>query len=297
LNKWVFKIVVAPLLYCISYLPFFLLFILSSFFYFIVYYLIRYRRDVVMQNLRRSFPEKTDAEIRAIARKFYQNFCDVIFETIKLLTISKDTFKKRCAMTPHALSTFARYFANNQSIVGVMGHCGNWEWGAISHQLYFDRMITGVYHPLSNKQFDGFMLKLRSRFGGDIVPMHALYKRLLFLREKGISTTIGLIADQTPPPESAYWTTFLNQDTPVFNGPEKLAKKFNYPVVYLAITKKRRGYYELDTEVICELPGEMAPGQISALHTAALERNIKKQPHTWLWSHKRWKHKKPAAIL
>lgn len=200
-------------------------------------------------------------------------------------------------MTPNAISTFEKYFSQNQTIVGVMGHCGNWEWGAISHQLYFKRMITGVYHPLSNKQFDGFMLKLRGRFGGDIVPMQSLYKRLLFLKEKGISTTIGLIADQTPPPESAYWTVFLNQDTPVFNGPEKLARKFNYPVVYMGIIKTGRGRYELDTEVITEKPLEMQPGEISALHTAALERNIRKQPHTWLWSHKRWKHKKPVVTL
>lgn len=292
MGKWVFKIVVAPLLYCISYLPFPLLFGLSNFFYFLVFHIIRYRKDVVIQNLKRSFPEKNEEEIEKIARRFYRHFCDVIFETIKLVTISKREFKKRCVMTPNALATFDRYFGKNQSIVGVMGHCGNWEWGAISHQLYFTRMITGVYHPLSNKQFDGFMLKLRGRFGGDIVPMHALYKRLLYLREKNISTTIGLIADQTPPPESAYWTTFLNQDTPVFNGPEKLAKKFNYPVVYLAIIKKGRGRYELDTEVITDHPQDMAPGEISALHTAALEKNIRKQPHTWLWSHKRWKHKR-----
>lgn len=136
------------------------------------------------------------------------------------------------------------------------------------------------------------MLNLRSRFGGDIVPMSALYKRLLTLKQQGISTTIGLIADQTPPPESAYWTTFLNQDTPVFNGTEKLAKKFDYPVVYLNIKKIKRGYYALSTTVLTEHPKELAEGQISELHTRQLEKNIREQPHTWLWSHRRWKHKR-----
>jgi len=137
------------------------------------------------------------------------------------------------------------------------------------------------------------MLDLRSRFGGDIVAMTQLYKRLITLKQQNISTTIGLIADQTPPPESAYWTTFLNQDTPVFNGTEKLAKKFNYPVVYLNIKKAKRGYYNLSTTLITENPKELSEGQISEMHTKHLEKNIREQPHIWLWSHRRWKHKKP----
>jgi KDO2-lipid IV(A) lauroyltransferase len=216
----------------------------------------------------------------------------VIFETLKLLTISKEEFKRRCAMDEESVKCFRYFFDKNQSIIGVMGHCGNWEWGAIAHQVYFKRMITGVYHPLSNKNFDQFMLNLRSRFGGDIVAMSQLYKRLITLRQQNISTTIGLIADQTPPPESAYWTRFLNQDTPVFNGTEKLARKFNYPVVFLNIKKIRRGYYQLSTSIITETPNTLAEGEISELHTRHLEKNIQEQPYIWLWSHRRWKHKR-----
>jgi Kdo2-lipid IVA lauroyltransferase/acyltransferase len=293
LGRLLFNILLVPLLYFISILPFSLLYLLSDLLFVIAYYMFGYRKKVVTDNLRNAFPEKTDKEILKIRRRFYMHFCDVIFETIKLLTITPATFKKRCRMDNEALETFNRFFEKNQSLVGIMGHCGNWEWGAISHQLYFTRMITGVYHPLSNKNFDRFMLNLRGRFGGDIVPMKQVYKRLLTLREQGVSTTLGLIADQSPARESAYWTTFLNQDTPVFNGPEKLARKFGYPAAYLKVIKIKRGYYRLSVNVLTENPGALPEGILTEMHTKALEDNIREQPHCWLWSHRRWKHKKP----
>jgi len=290
LSKWFFKILVLPLLYFISILPFWVLFGISNLFYVLVYYVIGYRKEVTFNNLKNSFPEKTNEELTKISKQFYLHFCDVFFETIKLLTISKTTFKKRCVIDKKSLNEFQYFFDKNQSIVGVMGHCGNWEWGAIAHQVYFSRMITGVYHPLHNKNMDTFMLNLRSRFGGDIVAMSNLYKRLLTLRSQNISTTIGLIADQTPPPASAYWTTFLNQDTPIYNGTEKLARRFNYPVVFLSIKKVKRGYYHLSTNILTENPKELPEGEISELHTKQLEKDIIDQPYTWLWTHKRWKY-------
>jgi KDO2-lipid IV(A) lauroyltransferase len=294
--QWLFKILALPLLYAFSLLPFFVLFAISNVFYVLIVYVFKYRRDVVDQNLRRSFPEKTDAEIKQITKQFYLHFCDVFFETLKLLTMSKATFRKRCSMDEESQSIFKSYFNKQQTVVGVMGHCGNWEWGAIAHQAYFDRMITGVYHPLSNKSMDTFMLNLRSRWGGDIVAMSTLYKRLLTLQREKKDTTIGLIADQTPPPESAYWTTFLNQDTGVFNGTEKLAKKFNYPVLFLNIKKVKRGYYSLSVSRITDDPKSLPDGMVSELHTKHLENNIKSQPYTWLWTHRRWKHKRPANM-
>jgi Kdo2-lipid IVA lauroyltransferase/acyltransferase len=292
LKSWLFNIFIVPLLYFISILPFGVLYLLSGVCYLVIFYVIGYRRTVVQTNLRKSFPEKTLAELTHIERRFYLHFCDVIFETIKLLTISKSSFKKRCSMDEPSRRTFEVFFAKNQTIVGVMAHCGNWEWGAIAHQVYFTRMITGVYHPLSNKNFDRFMLNLRGRFGGDIVPMTGLYRRLLELKKQDISTTIGLIADQTPPPESAYWTIFLNQDTPVFNGTEKLARKFNYPVVFLEVKKVKRGHYSLKATTLTEQPTLLPEGAISEMHTRLLEKNIREQPFSWLWSHRRWKHRR-----
>ncbi len=293
MGKLLFKIFLLPLLYLVSVMPFWMLYGISNFFYLIVFHLIGYRKKVVVENLRKSFPEKSEKEIKQITKDFYLHFCDVIFETVKLLTISKEAFMKRCVIDEQSIKAFNYFFDKDQTFVGVMGHCGNWEWGAIAHQVYFKRMITGVYHPLTNKNFDELMLKIRGRFGGDLVAMHQLYKRLISLRQQNISTTIGLIADQTPPPESAYWTTFLNQDTPVFNGTEKLATKFNYPVVYLNIFKRKRGYYDLSVTVLTEDAKNTTEGQISEMHTRHLENNIRKQPYTWLWSHRRWKHKRP----
>lgn len=287
-----FKIFVLPSLYLISIMPFWLLRLKSTGLYVLVYHLVGYRKKVVLQNLKNSFPEKSDAEIRQICKDFYKHFCDVIFEILKLLTISENKFRKHFAFTQNAISIIGGYEAKKQSIIGVMGHCGNWEWGAIAHQFYFKQLITGVYHPLSNKNFDRFMLMLRGRKGGNIVAMKNLYRELISLKQKNISTTVGLIADQSPPPENAYWTKFLNQDTPIFNGPEKLAKKFNYPVIFVPVIKKKRSYYEMDAVIITENPNELSDGLISELHAKALEKNIRAQPHIWLWTHKRWKHKR-----
>lgn len=293
MGEKLFKILLFPLFYLISLLPFFVLYGISSLFYVLVFYVLRYRREVVDGNLRKSFPEKTEAERAKISRQFYLHFCDVFFETLKLLSISKTTFRRRCQMDEASQQIFKKYFAQKRSVIGVMGHCGNWEWGAIAHQVYFDRLITGVYHPLSNKTMDGFMRRLRSRFGGDIIPMSGLYKRLLILQRDNRDTTIGLIADQTPPPESAYWTLFLNQDTGVFNGTEKLARKFNYPVLFMNVKKLRRGYYQLSVSELCTEPAQLPEGSISELHSRHLEKNIHEQPYTWLWTHRRWKHTRP----
>ncbi len=289
-----FNIFVIPLLYIISILPFWCLRGISNFFYLIVYHILGYRKKVVVQNLKNSFPEKSEDEIKKITKQFYLHFCDVIFETLKLYTVSKENFKKHCWFNQEAMRVLGGYSDKGQSIIMILGHVGNWEWDATIHILTFKQLLTGVYHPLSNKRFDKFVYKLRNRFGGNFVTMNNSLKEFLALKQKNIPTSIGLIADQTPPPEGAYWTTFLNQDTPVFNGPEKIAKKFNYPVVYIGVKKVKRSYYELSATVVSENPKDLEPGQIAELYTKALEENIKAQPHIWLWSHRRWKHKKPS---
>jgi Kdo2-lipid IVA lauroyltransferase/acyltransferase len=295
LGKILFNITVVPLLYFISVLPFPLLFLVSDLTFVVVYGLVGYRRDVVMTNLKNSFPEKSLQELKVIARAFYRHFCDVIFETIKMLTISREAFRKRCVLDEEGKRIFGTYFSAGRSIVGVMGHCGNWEWGAAALPAYYERHLTGVYHPLSNHNVDRLMLRLRGRFGGEITPMSQVYRRLLTLRDNGIPTTVGLIADQTPPPESAYWTTFLNQDTPVFNGAEKMARRFNYPVVYMKVLKESRGRYRLSATVVTNDPAAEPEGGISEKHVRCLENNIREQPYTWLWSHRRWKHRRKAG--
>lgn len=284
------RFIVIPIIYLLSYLPMPVLYLKSTGFYFLVYYVLGYRKKVVLMNLRNSFPDKTEKEINQICKQFYKHFCDVIFETIKTASISKEELIKRCTYTENAKTIFNEYASKKQTIVAVMGHCGNWEWNALSYQTQFDQELLGVYHPLSNKAFDAFIFKWRNRFGGSFIPLREFYPFLVSNKHKNF--TIGLIADQSAPPESAFWTKFLEQDTAVFNGPEKIAKKFNYPIVYVRVIKTKRGYYELDVKKITDEPKNFAPGELSQLHVNCLEENIKAQPYNWLWSHKRWKHKR-----
>lgn len=287
----VLRFIVIPIIYLLSYLPLPILHFKSSGFYLLVYYVFGYRKKVVLENLRNSFPEKSETEIKAICKGFYKNFCDVIFETIKAFTISKSELAKRCYFTPNGHKIFTDYSNKKQSIVIVIGHCSNWEWVPMAYQVNFEQVLLGVYHPLSNKVFDEFVLKMRSKFGGHIISMKEFYPFLI--RNRGTNYSLGLNADQSPPPESAYWTTFLNQDTAVFNGPAKIAKKFNYPIVYGNAIRVKRGVYEIDVKVVCENPKDYTEEQITEMHLACLEANIKQQPQNWLWSHRRWKHKRP----
>lgn len=294
MKKWLFNIFVLPLIYFISILPFWVLYRLSDVFFVLVYVIIGYRKKVVTENLKNSFPEKSEAEISAIRFNFYRHFCDVIFETLKVLTVSKKGFEKHCYFTENATRIFHSYEHEKLGFICVLGHCGNWEWTSIAHQIYFKVPITGIYHPLSNQQADALVLKLRSRFGGILVPMKNTLRAIAEQKKNKIVANLGLIADQTPPPEGAYWTIFLNQETAVFYGTEKIAKRFNYPVVFISMEKKSRGHYAIDATVIANNPVDFEDGQISEMHTKALEERIRLQPEIWLWSHRRWKHKKPA---
>lgn len=296
MGKLLFNIFALPLMYLIAWLPFSVISAISYGMYLLVFYVTGYRKKVVYENLRRSFPEKNELEIRVIAKQFYLHFCDTIFETIKVLTISKENFKAHCYFTPKATALFHRFENEKKGFICVLGHCGNWEWTSIGHQVYFNVLLTGIYHPLSNPSADKLILKLRTRFGGNMVPMKNTFREILDQRKKGIVSNLGLISDQTPPPESAIWITFLNQDTPVFSGTEKIAKKFGYPVIFISMKKEKRHHYAIDGDLLTDKAASLPDGLITEMHTRMLEQKIREQPYTWLWSHRRWKHKRPANI-
>lgn len=278
-----------PFLYLISLLPFWLLYPVSDFFFVILYYVLGYRKKVVMENLRNSFPEKSEAELKKIGIAFYRYLCDLFLETFKTLTVSKKSMLKRCIMNAEAQKLFDEYYAQNKSIILVMGHYGNWEWAGnvfdnSKHQLYV------LYHQLSHPYFNRLIIKMRLRFGTKLIEMKSTLRDMVANR-KDITAT-AFIADQTPFPENAYWTNFLNQDTPVFTGTEKIAQKFNYPVIYVSIKRWRRGHYEIFAELLFDSPKETKEGEISEAHTRRLEKDIMQQPEIWLWSHRRWKYKR-----
>jgi KDO2-lipid IV(A) lauroyltransferase len=287
------RVLVIPFVYAISFLPLWVLHLKSSCFYVFAYYILGYRKKVVLQNLRNSFPDKSEEEIKQICKGFYKNFCDVIFETIKAFTISKEKLAKHIYYTESGKTIVNDYTAKKQTVVIVIGHCANWEWTPLSYQPNFEQVLLGVYHPLSNKPLDSLMLKMRSRFGAHIISMKEFYPFLI--RNRNTNYSLGLNADQSPPPESAYWTKFLNQETAVFNGPAKIAKKFNYPVLYGRVVRIKRGLYEIDLRKVVEDPENYTEAQITEMHLKHLEENILAKPSDWLWSHRRWKHKRPSA--
>ncbi len=277
-----------PFIYGISWLPFPLLYLLSDSLYVVMYLILGYRTKVVRTNLSNAFPNKTRSELRQIEKQFYRYFCDLILETIKTLTIASARIKDRVSFDDPGV--FARYFNEKQSVIIVMGHFGNWEFGGVRfsqmalHQLYV------IYHPLHNHYFDRLLYQMRTRHGTKLYTTKHAVRGMV--EDRGKVTATAFIADQTPNPESAYWTTFLNQDTPVFTGTAKISKMLNYPVIYISIQRPRRGNYAMTAEVLVEDPSRMTEDEISEIHTKRLEKDIMHNPHIWLWTHRRWKHKK-----
>ncbi len=280
-----------PFLYLVSILPFWLLYLISDGLYIIFYYLIGYRKKVVLLNLRNSFPEKSEEEITILSKKFYRYFCDLILESLKTLTVSREQVRKHVVFSDAAVATFKKYNESKQSIILVMGHMGNWELaGAGFSQLVSSPKLYILYHPLSNKRFDQLVYHMRTRLGNGLYAMNESLRGMLRDRDKVTAT--AFIADQTPSPEGAYWTTFLHQDTPVFKGTEKLATKLNYPVLYVSVFRTKRGVYTIDLELLTDHPKGCQENEISEKHTRRLEKDILIQPEIWLWTHKRWKHKR-----
>ncbi len=173
-----------------------------------------------------------------------------------------------------------------------MGHHGNFELGGAEVAFNTNYQLYVIYKPLSNKYFDRLIKTKRLRFGSKVIPMKLTFKTMLRLKDSKEISATTFIADQTPSPQNAYWTTFLNQDTPIFWGTEIIAKKLNYPIIYISIKQPKRGYYEMTPELLCDAPKDTKEGEISEMHTKRLEKDIRIQPEIWLWSHRRWKHKR-----
>ncbi len=262
--------------------------------YVVLYKLLGYRKGVVLTNLRKSFPEKSEKEIEQIASNYYKYLCDLFLETFKTLTVSRKTMLKHCYFSPQALKVFDDLAAENKSVVLVMGHFGNWEWAGNTFSMQCKHQLYVIYHPIRNKYFDWLMYRMRTRFGTKLIAMKDTFREMLANREELNAT--AFIADQTPAPENAYWTEFLNQDTPVFKGTELIARKVNYTIVYAKVKRVKRGYYEIFAEVLHDNPKSTTDGEISELHTKKLEQDIIEQPEIWLWSHRRWKHKRPTPV-
>ncbi len=278
-----------------SYLPLGVLYVLSDCFYPIVHYLVRYRISVVRKNLRLSFPEKTDTELREIENKFYRYFCDLAVEIVKGVTMSEAEFRRRLQIT--GIEAVTETFPEHDFCCCYLGHYGNWEWLTAIPLYVSDSNLAQIYHPMRNKSFDRWFLANRSRFGGVNIPMKHTLRKLMALRAgmkrgelpyKGFF--LGCIADQLPKRENVHHrVTFLNQSTGVFTGSERIGVLLNASFAYARVTRPRRGYYRLHFELMTSDPASLPEFALTDDYMARFEKDVREQPELWLWSHDRWK--------
>ncbi|MEA2040985.1 MAG: lysophospholipid acyltransferase family protein [Bacteroidota bacterium] len=268
-------------------IPFWLLYRISDFLYFILYKVFGYRKAVVQTNLTKSFPEKEEKELKQIERKFYKFLADIFLEGIKGFSMSKEQLIKRYkVLNPELLD---KYRKKGRSVIAYASHYGNWEWGVLCLSLQFKYKSVGFYKPLSNRYIDKHLRKTRAAWGMSLVPIKDTSKA--FEEYKKSSVIFFMIADQSPQrPEVSHNINFLGRDTLFLHGPAKYAKQYNYPAVYGEVTRVKRGYYTITIKPVSEEPTKSEEIQITELAARILERSIGKEPSYWLWSHKRWKH-------
>ncbi|MGM9477665.1 lysophospholipid acyltransferase family protein [Pedobacter sp. GSP4] len=276
------------LLNILSLLPLFVLYRLADAFYVLIFYVFGYRRKVVTENLVNAFPEKNTAEIKSIEKKFYKFLASLFIEVIKMKSISKKELNKRVKFKN--VDLVEAYLKDNESVLFCSSHYGNYEWVCMAIGLNFSGQHYPIYKPLSSEAFDEWFLNMRSRFGNHMVSMRQTLRSIQATKNQATMFTFG--SDQAPSKdESNYWTTFLNQESSIQLGVEKIARKTNRPVFYLKINYLKRGYYEVDCVPICLNPAETAEFEITEMHTRFLEDMIREVPPYWLWSHRRWKYK------
>jgi len=276
----------------ITLLPMRILYVFSDFLYLVLYYLLKYRRKVVAENLKNAFPEKSTEELKTIGKKFYRHLADLMIEILKLTHMSKTQSLRHMTITN--IDLLDRLYAEGRDVAAVIGHYNNWEW--LKSLIFHTRHQTvSIYKPLQDKRFDNFLLDLRKREGMILTPMSLIVREILEARKANRRSIYSFITDQTPPKgDIKYWTKFMNQDTPVYLGVEKIASKYDMAVVLFNVQKIRRGYYQYTVELLFEHTSGLPEHVITEKHVRRLEEIISEKPEYWIWSHRRWKHKRLA---
>jgi KDO2-lipid IV(A) lauroyltransferase len=233
-----------------------------------------------------SFPNLKKSQLKELEVRFYRYFCDLIVESLKAFTISEAELKRRLVFED--TSPFQKHFDNGQSLMVMMGHWGNWELGGLRFSLEDLHDMYVVYKPQKSEVANRLAGKLRTRFGNGLYKMKRTLR--LMIEHKDALTATSFLADQLDPSKDALRIEFLQQETKVFQGGAKIAKKLNYPIIYAGIRRVGRGQYSICLEELVAEPSQMEVEEIVKLFFARLERDINQQPETWLWTHKRWKH-------
>ena len=278
----------------VSRLPFWVLYRLSDVIFVLVYYVVHYRRRVALENIRTSFPEKSEAECRAICRQFFRNFADYIVETIKINHVSDSEIKRRFEV--RGIEHVDRLFSEGRSIAMYYSHCGNWEWGP-SITLWSDfkpsdeTVYAQVYRPLSNKWMDEYMLRLRSRFGSVSYEKRLVFRDLLMLRKAGKKYICGFMSDQKPSAgDVTHVVRFLDHPTAMITGTETIVRRLNLAALYWDVERVKRGYYRTTIKLMTDDVAKLPEFALTDMYARMLQETIRRTPDIWLWTHKRWKY-------
>lgn len=287
------KIAYYGLVYPISLLPLGIIYFFTDIFFLLLITVVPYRKKVIEANLKRSFPQKSDQELRKIKVRFYRHFTDLLAEGIKNLGISERELRKRLVVqNPELMSEL---YSQHKSVLLVSGHYNNWEWLITGQNLLFPHQAVGIGMPMSSAFWDKKINARRGRFGMKILHSKNVKENFEQMKNDCIATLI--LSDQSPGDSTkAYWMPFLNQQTAVLFGCEQMAHTYNQAVVFFVLHKVKRGYYSMELKLITANPAEMNWGEITEAHTSLLEKEIMAKPQYWLWSHKRWKRDIPSNL-
>jgi len=271
----------------ISRLPFGILYLISDWMFFMAYYLVNYRKKLVWKNLKNSFPEKSEPELRKIEKEFYKNLCDYVVEMLKLLTISKEELRERVVFKNSEIP--AGFKSKNQAILILSSHQFNWEWLVTAACFNLPMPVDFVYQSVNNGFFEKISLACRTRFGAHAIKRDAVAREIV--KRRKIVRAVATVADQYPgySHDKKYLTTFLNQETVFFYGSNQIAMLTQYPVLYYKIEKIKRGYYQTYPIEIATPPYLPESSQVIEKYIRIVEKVICEDPAGWLWSHDRWK--------
>lgn len=287
--QYLIYLLVYPLLWLVSILPFRLLYWFSDAIYVVVYYLIGYRKGTVRNNLALAFPEMTAKDRLAIEKKSYQHLCDMFLEMIKTMTISEAEINKRFKFTN--LEVYTNLEKEGKSIALMCAHYASYEW-VISMNKFITFNGYAIYKRIANPYFDKLVRDIRSKFKAYLITTKDTIPAIQENQHKGILGVYGFASDQSPKASKAHhWGTFMNIKTPVHTGAEMLAKKFDMNVIFLKVKKIKRGYYEASFEVLSTDVAKVPDYEITDRFLTLVEKQIREAPEYYLWTHKRWKHR------
>jgi Kdo2-lipid IVA lauroyltransferase/acyltransferase len=283
-------ILIYPILWIVSMLPFRILYFVSDLLYILMYYVIGYRKKVVKENLNLVFPNKSEAELRIVLKRFYHHLCDMIVESVKSMNISIDSMKSRYKF--NNLDIITDYEKQNKSIILMCAHYGSWEWIFIL-QTYTTHRSYAIYKRLQNKYFDRLVKSIRARYNSYLITTKETFSVMEEARKKGILSMSGFASDQSPKKDKArYWADFMGINVPVHTGAEALAKKLDMPIVFFSVKRMKRGFYEATFQTLADKPKSFKDYDITDSFLKLVEDQIIEAPEYYLWTHNRWKHRK-----